>query len=139
MAFNSLEYLFFFLVVLALSWLVAGWRRIRAYFLLAASIYFYASNNTWQTFLLMGTATVDYLLCLMMARTGDEGRRRLLLAVSVVSNLGMLAWFKYAGFLGGSLATVLGGSGFKLDWVDLNIMLPWPDRAAKAIPPSVWL
>lgn len=124
MPFNSLEYLFFFLAVLTVSWLVAGMRRFRSYFLLAASIYFYASNNSWQTFLLMFTATVDYLLCLLMSRTECEVRRRILLLISVVSNLGMLAYFKYAGFLTESAAAVLSQLGFHPDWVDLNIMLP---------------
>jgi alginate O-acetyltransferase complex protein AlgI len=124
MLFNSLEYVVFFWLVLGVAWLTAGLTRFRTYFIIAASLYFYASNNGWQTFLLLTTTTIDYLVCLMMGRTEDPRRRRLLLCVSLVSNLGMLACFKYFNFLGHSLGGFLRMFGWRVDWVDANILLP---------------
>jgi alginate O-acetyltransferase complex protein AlgI len=124
MLFNSLEYLVFFLFVLAVSWSVGGWPRFRTYFLIAASLYFYTSNNSWQVLLLIMTTTIDYFASLMMSRSQDRNFRRLMLIVSVTSNLGMLCYFKYYNFVGNSFANVSGWLGFPHDWVDANILLP---------------
>lgn len=48
--------------------------------------------------LLMGTIVLDYYLGLAIERTAAPGRRKLLLVVSLVSNLGVLCIFKYADF-----------------------------------------
>ena len=124
MAFNTLEFALFFGIVLAASWLLAGWSRLRTYFILGASLYFYASNNSWQTILLIATTTIDYAVCLGMARTQDERKRNALLFVSLVSNLGMLGFFKYNNFLGENVGRLLSGLGWPVDWVDVNILLP---------------
>jgi alginate O-acetyltransferase complex protein AlgI len=124
MAFNTLEFGLFFCIVLTFSWLLAGWSRLRTYFILGASLYFYASNNSWQTILLIATTTIDYAVCLGMARTRDERKRKTLLLVSLVSNLGMLAFFKYHNFLGENVGRLLRGLGWPVDWVDVNILLP---------------
>jgi len=122
--FNSLQYVLFFGFVLVVAWLTGSFKRFRTYFIIAASLYFYASNNSWQTFLLLTTTTVDYFVCLGLARTDDERRRRLLLIVSLVSNLGMLGFFKYFNFFGDSLGGLLHFLGWPVDWVDVNILLP---------------
>jgi alginate O-acetyltransferase complex protein AlgI len=124
MLFNSLEYFLFFSFVLAVSWLTAGWGRFRTWFLIAASLYFYTSNNSWQVFLLITTTTVDYFASLMMSRSKDESSRKLMLTVSVTSNLGMLGYFKYYNFFGESIASFSGWLGWHADWVDVNILLP---------------
>src|SRR5256885_9038453 len=98
MLFNSVQYLVFFLVVLSVSWLLAGRAMVRTWFILLASYYFYVSNNHWQILLLLATTTSDYLVCLALIRTDDPLRRKLLLAVSLVSNLGLLGFFKYTNF-----------------------------------------
>ena len=124
MLFNSAQYLVFFLVVLSVSWLLAGRAMVRTWFILLASYYFYVSNNHWQILLLLATTTSDYLVCLALMRNDDPLRRKLLLAVSLVSNLGLLGFFKYTNFLGSSVAAFAGLIGMPLDWVDLNIALP---------------
>jgi alginate O-acetyltransferase complex protein AlgI len=124
MAFNTLEFALFFCIVLAVSWLLAGWSRLRTYFILGASIYFYASNNSWQTILLIATTTIDYAVCLGMARTKNERKRKILLFVSLGSNLGMLGFFKYNNFFGENVGRLLRGLGWPVDWVDVNILLP---------------
>ena len=53
MLFNSAQYLIFFLVVLSVSWLLAGRAMVRTWFILLASYYFYVSNNHWQILLLL--------------------------------------------------------------------------------------
>jgi D-alanyl-lipoteichoic acid acyltransferase DltB (MBOAT superfamily) len=124
MLFNTLEYLLFFTGVLIVAWLTTPHRRFRNCFILAASFYFYFSNNGWQILLLLFTTTVDWAVCLRMAHERVESRRKALLALSLVSNLGMLFFFKYYNFAAGSVVDVLGLIGWKLDWVEANILLP---------------
>lgn len=124
MLFNTLEYFLFFVLVLAVSWLTSGWARFRTWFLIAASLYFYTSNNSWQVLLLITTTTVDYFASLAMSRSKDERFRKLMLILSVTSNLGMLAYFKYYNFFGQSVASFAGMLGWRPDWVDANILLP---------------
>jgi alginate O-acetyltransferase complex protein AlgI len=122
--FNSLQYLRFFLLVLAVSWLLVRYRSLRLWFLLAASFYFYASNNGWLTLIICATTTIDYLICRGLERVEGDKARRLLVAVSIVSNLGILVWFKYSNFLGLSLVRLASLVGLQLDWVSINVILP---------------
>lgn len=124
MLFNTLQYVIFFVCVLTISWLTAGFSRFRTYFILAASLYFYASNNSWQTFLLLTTTTIDYFVCLAMTRSNGERHRKLLVGVSIVSNIGMLGFFKYFNFFGTSVGQLLKAFGWPVDWVDITILLP---------------
>lgn len=124
MLFNTVEFFLFFVLVFAISSLISGWRRVRIWFILAASLYFYASNNSWQILLLLATTTIDYYVCLALGKTDQETRRKQLLLVSLVSNLGMLAYFKYSNFFGENLARLAETFGIQLSWIDLNIILP---------------
>lgn len=124
MLFNTLEYFFFFIFVFTVAWVTAGHSRFRILFLLVASLYFYASNNGWQTCLLLLTTTIDYLVCLGLAKTGNEKKRRYLLLISVVSNIGMLCYFKYANFFADSLIKIAASMDIQLSWVTLNVALP---------------
>jgi D-alanyl-lipoteichoic acid acyltransferase DltB (MBOAT superfamily) len=124
MAFNTFQYLAFFVSVLVIASLLIGHPKPRFWFLLGASFYFYASNNRWQTLLIFFTVTVDYLICRRLAYIEDDKTRRRLVVVSIASNLGILAYFKYANFLGHSLSIFAESLGFKLDWVTWNIALP---------------
>lgn len=123
MLFTSFQYVLFFSFVLVVSWII-GFGRLRTWFILAASIYFYASNNGWQTFLLLGTSLVDYLICLRMDREENEGRRKALVSISIVSNISVLCYFKYFHFIGSSLEQALSVAHINLHWPDLKIALP---------------
>jgi alginate O-acetyltransferase complex protein AlgI len=124
MLFNTLEYLIFFLVVLGVSWLMFGLQRLRIWFILAASLYFYTSNNHWAVLILLFTTTVDYFICLALGRTDHPPRRQLLMVVSLVSNLGVLAYFKYFNFFGENLTQFARLLGFERSWIDTHVLLP---------------
>jgi alginate O-acetyltransferase complex protein AlgI len=94
MLFSSAEFLFFFLLVLALH-RVLPWRRA---LLLVASYGFYASWNPPFVLLLAWTSALDYTLGRRLEDEQVPWRRRALLAVSVGGNLGVLAYFKYVNF-----------------------------------------
>ncbi len=125
MVFSSVTFLFFFLpLVIALYYAVP--RRARNGVLLFGSLVFY----TW------GTGALVVPLIASIAANYEFGRRieaaiarnrwtaaRLLLAIAVLMNVGLLAWFKYANFTVHTLSGVLAAAGAPgLTWRD--IVLP---------------
>src|SRR5918912_1204172 len=104
MLFNTYSFLFAFLpCVLAGWWGLRRWKRLRLAFLTGASWFFYAWWDWRYLPVLILATSIDYVAGLLIARTDDEARRRLLLATSLATNLRILAYFKYAGFFVGSL------------------------------------
>src|SRR6516225_8325127 len=89
MLFCSRQFLLFFTVVFAVYWALP-WRRVRVGWLVAASFYFYASWNRWLALIVCGSTLLDYLVALGIEASASERRRRLLLAVSLAANLGLL-------------------------------------------------
>ena len=122
MLFCSQLFLVFFLAVFVLSWALP-WHRARVWLLLVASYCFYASWNQWLALLIFATTLMDYLVALGMNKTSSCGARRGLLIVSLVVNLGMLGYFKYANFGVDTLNSILQSWGFeKVYWT--RVILP---------------
>lgn len=106
MLFNSLHFMIFLPVVFLLHWTIpVAWRR---YLLLAASYYFYMSWNPWFGVLLAGTTLIDWYVALKIQNSEPRTRntehrtrnpKRNWLLVSIITNLGCLAGFKYFAFL----------------------------------------
>jgi alginate O-acetyltransferase complex protein AlgI len=97
MLFCTQTFLLFFLTVFAVYWALP-WHRGRVWLLLAASFVFYCAWSRWLALLVVGTATLDYLLARAIDRLADDRRRRALMWVSVGVNLGVLGFFKYSNF-----------------------------------------
>lgn len=96
MGFNSLEFVFFLPIVFGLYWILP--HRWRWYFLLVASYYFYMSWDARFGILLFGTTIIDWWAALKMEKITDQRKRKWWLALSLISNLGCLAAFKYSAF-----------------------------------------
>lgn len=96
MGFNSLQFVFFLPVVFGIYWILPHrWRWI---FLLIASYYFYMSWDVRFGILLFGTTLVDWWAALQMEKTPVQSKRKIYLLISLISNLGCLAAFKYSAF-----------------------------------------
>jgi alginate O-acetyltransferase complex protein AlgI len=122
--FNSYIFLFGFLPpVLAGCWLLRR-KNLRLAFLTVASWFFYAWWDWRFLPLMLSTTTVDYVAALALSHTDDERRRRILLAGSLTVNLGLLGYFKYAGFFLGSLDGIGHALGLPVDLPTLHILLP---------------
>ena len=124
MLFNSLEYVLFLFVVFVLFWSMARARVLRTVLLLVASWLFYMSWNATFIFLIVGSTVLDYLVGGAIARTDSRGRRRALLLVSLVGNLGALALFKYADFFIEAVSAGLTASGVAVAPARLSLVLP---------------
>ena len=104
MLFNTINYWIFFAVVLIGFYSLPF--RYGKIFVLFASYYFYASWNPRLIVLILASTLVDYTLGLAL-ETAAPARRKKLLLLSLVLNLGLLGFFKYYNFFAGSLATLL--------------------------------
>jgi D-alanyl-lipoteichoic acid acyltransferase DltB (MBOAT superfamily) len=118
MLFNSFEFWIFFAVVLVGFYSVPY--RAGKVLLLGASYFFYMWWNPRFIALILASTIVDYVLGILL-ETAQPRRRKPLLIVSIVVNLGFLGFFKYYNFFVGSLATLL---GWPADSLALNIILP---------------
>ena len=105
MLFNSIIFLIFLPLVFLGYWVLKS--NYRQGFLLIASYYFYFSYNPWFLLLLIGTSTLDYYLARFISQSEDEKRRKVLLALSLISSLGVLCAFKYSVFFYNSLGSIL--------------------------------
>jgi len=124
--FNSLLFPVFLIAVVGISWGLARMRALRLLFLLIASWLFYMSWHPWFIGLIIFSTLVDFFIAKRIEdtpRTDEKTRKRLLYA-SLVSNLGLLGYFKYTNFFLGTIGGVLSGVGLDAAIPHFNIMLP---------------
>jgi alginate O-acetyltransferase complex protein AlgI len=123
MLFCTKEYLGFFAAVFAVYWLLP-WHRGRVWLLLGASFFFYACWNKWLACIVLGTTVGDYVLARGLDATARPLARRLLLLASLVMNIGLLVYFKYANFFLDSLRESLQAAGVTTSLPVLEVILP---------------
>lgn len=120
MLFNSVNFLVFFtLIVSAYFALPHRWRWL---LLLAGSYYFYMCWKPAYIILIIISTLIDYFCGLGMGRTSKTGRRKLLLIMSLSTNLGLLFTFKYLNFFAYSFKHVFGFGEQANPF--LNVLLP---------------
>ena len=124
MLFNSYLFLFGFLPCVLAGWWLLRAKPLRLAFLTGASWFFYAWWDWRYLPVLIGATSVDYVAGLWIFRTEDERRRRLLLTASLTTNIGILVYFKYAGFFLDTLNGIGSGLGLPPDLATLHIVLP---------------
>lgn len=105
MLFTDIQFIIFFIVV-TLAYFSLSWRG-RWMLLLAASCYFYMVFKPIFILILFGTIVIDYYAGIWIEQSTDQKRKKLLLIISLISNIGILAFFKYYDFLQDSVNSVL--------------------------------
>jgi len=120
--FNSLQFLVFFPIVVMLYFALP--HRWRWAMLLAASYYFYAVWKVEYLVLIVASTLIDYVVALQLARTTRTTPRRLLLALSLVTNLGILFAFKYFTFASDSVREVMNRFNIMYEFPELQVLLP---------------
>jgi alginate O-acetyltransferase complex protein AlgI len=121
--FNSLTFLAFFAVVLALHRGPFGWTAKKRN-LLVASYLFYAAWNPPFVVLLWLSTVLDWYVARWLDRAESPARRRLLLFASLAGNLGLLAYYKYGGFVLENLTQALAAFGVAYRPPKSDIVLP---------------
>ena len=119
LVFPSGLFLWTFCVFALLHAMVRERPEARKLLFIGFSLWFYWRCSGAYALLLVGTSLVDWFVALRIQATSGRRSRGWLLAISVVSNLGVLAWFKYANFGLGTVST-LAGHPFQ----PLSIVLP---------------
>ena len=123
MVFNSYTFIAFFIVVLILHSLPFNWRTKKINLLLASYV-FYAAWNPPFILLLWLSTVVDYFVGRSLYHQENKSKRRLLLIVSLIGNLGMLCFFKYGGFLLDNFTQLVNLMGMDYHPAKPNIILP---------------
>ena len=123
MPFNSLTFLAFFLAVLTLHYSPLSWTS-KKLFLLVGSYLFYAAWNPPFVALIWLSTAVDWYVAGWMSKVASLRQRRGLLILSLGTNLGLLGFFKYAGFILDNFVSAAQQLGVSFTPVDFGILLP---------------
>jgi alginate O-acetyltransferase complex protein AlgI len=122
MIFNSVHFIFFFIVTTILYYALP--HRFRWAFLLAISCFFYMVFRPIYILILAGTIVVDYVAGLFLESTTNPRRKKIFLVASIIANVGVLAVFKYYNFINDNLTELLGVFHIKNEIPMLRILLP---------------
>jgi D-alanyl-lipoteichoic acid acyltransferase DltB (MBOAT superfamily) len=127
MLFNSHEFIFAFLPITVLGFFLLGARSrsLALFWLIAASLFFYAWWRPINVLIIAPSIAINYLLARALQRlvaAGDSrlGAARAVLALGIVFNVCFLGYFKYVNFLG-TIAHDLTGADFVLTEVVLPL------------------
>jgi len=118
MVFTSFAFVKFLAVVLLGLWLMRT-RALRQMLILVASAFFYAYWKPAYLLLLMIPSLIDYVCSIRIEDSDSKVARRRWLLFSLITNLGLLAYFKYTNFLLDNMAAL-----FKWQIPYVNILLP---------------
>jgi len=125
MLFNSIAFAAFLPIVFALYWFVTQRNlRLQNLLVIAASYVFYGWWDWRFLSLIFVSSLTDYLVGLGLGRTERLSSRKLLLATSLAVNIGLLGFFKYAGFFVDSLVDALRIVGIHANISSLRLILP---------------
>lgn len=120
MLFNSLHFVAFFIITTIAYFLLP--HRYRWFLLLSISCYFYMAFIPVYILILGFTIIIDYIAGILIENASR--RKKLLLAMSIVANVGVLCFFKYYNFLNENLTAMLGFVNTSNPIPALNIILP---------------
>jgi alginate O-acetyltransferase complex protein AlgI len=118
MVFTSWAFVKFLVLVLIGLRLLRN-RTARQFLLLVASAFFYAYWNPWYLGVLLTPSIIDYFTAIKIEDSHDEKVRKRWLTISLVTNLGLLAYFKYTNFFLDNFSVLL-----QRPISHLNIILP---------------
>ena len=115
MLFNSFQFLLFFPIVTVLYFLLP--HKLRWFHLLVASCVFYMAFIPIYILILFATIIIDYIAGIMI-ENAEGSKRKAFLVMSIVANVGVLAFFKYYNFFAANIDAL-----FRLAHTTANIPL----------------
>ncbi len=123
MVFNSYTFVVFFIIILVLHNPPLTW-KIKKINLLIASYIFYAAWNPPFILLLWLSTVVDFFVGKALYTQENPTKKKILLVVSLIGNLGMLCFFKYGAFLLDNFEQLVNLAGLDFHPAKPNIILP---------------
>ena len=97
MLFNSVDFLVFFAFVITISVIIKN-KNFSYVFLVAASYFFFYFSNNFLISLLVFSTVLDFYIAKAIWSTDNKSKKKKLLIISIIGNLGLLGFFKYADF-----------------------------------------
>lgn len=122
MLFNSFNFLVFFPIVALIYFIMP--KKIRYIWLLVASYYFYMCWNAKYVLLIFASTFITWLSGLLISKYKNMRIKKGIVALSFISNLGILFLFKYLDFLILNINRVLSITNFELISNPFDILLP---------------
>jgi len=117
--FNTGAFLLLFTGFLIIYWIMSRWHYAKMIVVILFSLYFYYKSSAQYCFILLGVCVSDYVLGNILERTSGRTGRKLIVALNVVMNIGMLVYFKYFNLLYETFANIT-----HTDFDALDIVLP---------------
>ena len=97
MLFNSIDFIVFFAFVISLIVIIRN-RNFNLIFLIVASYFFFYFSNNFLIVLLIFSTVLDFYVGKQIWVTNDKAKKKKLLLLSLIGNLGLLGFFKYTDF-----------------------------------------
>lgn len=117
--FNNGFFVYFFTLFILLFFALRNHHKARRYVFCIFSLYFFYKASGWFVGLVLISAVVDFFLSNAIYREKSQGRKKFLLVLSILFNLGMLFYFKYTDFF-----IEISNSLFDTNFNPLNLILP---------------
>ena len=117
--FNTGLFLILFVLFMALYEGLRNRHTLKISLTILFSLYFYYKSSAECCFILLGVCISDYLLGLWMQHSTNNMVRRMIVALNVCVNIGMLVYFKYFNLLASTWAELT-----HHDFDTLDIILP---------------
>jgi len=124
MLFNSFEFPIFLAIVFLLYWFVFKQIKAQNILIIVASYVFYGWWDWRFLSLIILSSMTDYLIGIALSKENHEKKRKLLLGVSILVNIGLLCFFKYYNFFIDSFVDMFSFFGHEVRGRTLNIILP---------------
>jgi alginate O-acetyltransferase complex protein AlgI len=122
MLFNSIEFLYFFIIVTTLFFVLP--HKVRWMLLLSASCFFYMFFKPEYILILAFTIVIDYYAGIYIEKQTEKHKKKKYLVASLVANIGVLAVFKYYNFLNSNITGLFNLLDVQNPIPYLNIILP---------------
>ena len=120
MLFNSFHFLIFFPIVTLIYFFIPY--RVRWIWLLITSYYFYMCWNPKYAILIATSTLITYLSGILISKSKDK--KKLWVALSFISNLGILFFFKYFNFAIENINIILNKLHITLITPSFDVLLP---------------
>ena len=97
MLFNTIDFVVFFIVILAIISAIK-YRKFQHIFLLVASYFFFYYSSNYLIVLLIVSTVLDFYVGKAIWNAKEISKKKILLIISLAGNLGLLGFFKYSDF-----------------------------------------
>lgn len=118
MVFSSISFLYYFLPILLLIYFLVP-SKFRNLVLLIFSLIFYFYGEPKYIWILILSCAINYIFGLLIEKNLDKKRAKTYLVLSVIVNLGLLCYFKYANFFIENINSL-----FKTNMSLFNVVMP---------------